>query len=283
MQTTTRFGLAGAIAVGLAVAGCNNNNNSTGPAYTLTPPDSLTYQLQFGDVNAEIPAGIIVAWQVPDSTNIEDFVVYGNLGTVAAPAFSRFGIVTSNSYHDVLVEPQYFVTSQDQYGDESATSDTLTVNFGDSVQTPNDLAGEAFDGAAGISWGSISQTGYNGTRFEYYRVYSMPASVSGMTVTCNQNALALEGTTVSNGFVITGLTDGTTTCYTVTAVSLSGLESQFASPYVAVTPSASDEPFSASLVKAGSKIIIAGKERRVRGHSGTVKTVNVAPAMIAAR
>jgi fibronectin type 3 domain-containing protein len=275
MQTTTRFGLAGAIAVGLAVAGCNNNNNSTGPAYTLTPPDSLTYQLQFGDPNA----AIIVAWQVPDSTNIEDFVVYGNLGTVAAPAFSRFAIVTSNSYHDVVVEPQYFVTSQDQYGDESATSDTVTVNFADSVQTPNNLAGVAYDSAAVISWGTLSQTGYNASRFEYYRVYSMPWTGSA----CNENGLALEGTTVSSAFVITGLANGVTTCYTVTAVSLSGLESQFANPFVSVTPSSGAGPFSASLAPAGSKIIIAGKERRVRGHSGMVKTVNVAPIAVAAR
>ena len=279
---TKRLGLVGVGIVGLVAAACNNNNN-TGPAYTLTPPDSLTYQLQFGDVNSEIPAGIIVAWQVPDSSNITDFVVYGNLGTAAAPAYSRFAIVTSNTYHDVVVEPQYYVTSQDQYGDESNPSDTLTVNFADSVQTPNDLAGEAFDGAAGLTWGTISQTGFNGSRFEYYRVFSMNATVSGSTVTCDQTSLALEGTTVSNGFVITGLTDGVTMCYTVSAVSLSGLESQFAGPYVAVTPSASASPFSASLVKAGTKIVLSGHARRVRGHTGKVKTANVAPVAVATR
>jgi hypothetical protein len=158
----------------------------------------------------------------------------------------------------------------------------LTVNFADSVQTPNNLAGEAFDSAAAITWGTISQTGYNASRFEYYRVYSMPATGSGMTVTCNENALALEGTTVSNAFVVTGLADGTPVCYTVTSVSLSGLESPFATP-VSITPLLTDEPFSVSLAPAGSKIIIAGKERRVRGHSGTVKTVNVAPNVVAAR
>jgi|GEM_PF-1966544 len=266
-------GLLSAIIV--VAAACNNNSGTTGPSYTLANPDSLTYQLSFGDsrsaVDPEgIPPGVILSWIPPADSNVSAYIIFGRDSTNTNATWYTRAITTSSTFHDAApVQLQYYVASQDIYGDQSSGTPPITINFADSVQTPGDIRGTAYNGAVTVGWDSISQVGVNGSRFEYYRVYSEPATAtSDSTAACDSTAVALEGTTVSTAFVITGLTNGIPTCYAVTAVSQSGLESQF-SPFLALEPEAADSTFTADRVVAGTRVVTEHrrtlKGRVVRG------------------
>jgi len=266
----TRLGVTGLLSVMVVVAACDNSKGSTGPNYTLANPDSLTYQLAFGDsrsaVDPEgIPPGVILSWIPPADSNVAAYIVFGRDSTNTNASWYTRAITTSSTFHDAApVQLQYYVASQDIYGDQSSGTPPITINFADSVQTPGDVRGTAYNGAVTVGWDSIAQVGVNASRFEYYRVYSEPATAtSDSTATCDSTAVSLEGTTVSTAFVITGLPNGVFTCYGVTSVSQSGLESQF-SPFIALEPEASDSTFTADKVVAGTRVVVE-QRRRLKG------------------
>jgi hypothetical protein len=249
------MGLAAAL---VGVAGCNNDNNN--PTAGITPPDppvDLVYQLnpgeQIGAGDSIIEPGILLSWfpPSPDST-IQAFVVYGDPDAYPDTTdFEQVGITTSISFHDAGVPfLQYDVTSEDIYGDQSAASNVVVVNAADTVQSPSNLVYTAYDSAALLGWSNISATGYNASHFDYYRIYS--DSVSGGA--CVANDYALEGTSVSNAFAITGLANGVPRCYFVTAVTKTGHESNGSNIQV-ITPESTDPPFSAASVPPNTKIV----------------------------
>jgi len=240
----------------MAVACSNNDTTTSGSGVTLQSPDSLTYQL------TAVPAGVLLSWMAPaDSSLVSAFAVYGRDSSLTNTSWNQIAITVSSSFHlTAPIDTEYYVTSEDVYGDQSAPSATLVINYGDSVQTPGDLRGTPYNGAVTVGWDSIAQVGYNASRFQYYNVYSMPYTGSA----CDTTSLSIEGTTVSTAFVITGLTDGVARCYTVTSVSLSGEESPFGSPFVTLTPSSSDPAFTASLVPAGTLIVAEHRRPRHR-------------------
>ena len=254
-MTRKRPWRAAGVALAALVAACNNNNNNVLNNYVPpAPPVGLVYQLNLGEQvgsDSIIEPGVLLSWLPPnpDST-IQDFVVYGSDSTDSA-GFVRRAVTTSISFHDAgQPQVQYYVTSQDVNAVESAPSNIVFIDASDTVEAPTSLTGTPLDSAALLQWSDNSITGPNGSRFDYYRVYSDSASGS----TCIGASEVLEGTTVSNGFVITGVANGVTRCYFVTAVTRSGHESSI-SPVAFLTPSASDPPYSAARISGNYTVI----------------------------
>jgi hypothetical protein len=255
-MTRIRPWRAAGIALAALVAACNNDNSNVLNNYVPPgAPVGLVYQLNFGEqigLDSIVEPGVLLSWlpPSPDST-VQDFVVYGSDSTDSA-GFVRRAVTTSVSFHDAgQPQLQYYVTSQDVNAVESAPSNLVFVDAGDTVETPSNLTGTALDSAALLQWPDNSITGPNASHFDFYRVYS--DSVSGST--CVATSTALEGQTVSNGFVITGVPNDVPRCYFVTAVTKSGHESQ-GSPAVIITPSSSDPPYSAARI-AGRYAVVA--------------------------
>jgi hypothetical protein len=250
-----RFVRTSTIGLIVALAACSNNDGVTnsGAGATLASPTGLTYQL------TRSPVGVLLSWLAPADSNVSAFAVFGRDSTSSNTAWNEIGITISTTYHlTTPIDSEYYVTSEDIFADQSSPSSTLVINLADSVQTPGDLRGTAFDSAVTVGWDSIAQVGFNASRFQSYNLYSMPVT-SGPA--CDTTALSIEGTTTSTAFVITGLQNGISRCYTVTSVSLSGEESPFASPFVMLTPSASDPAFAAGHVP--SVAVITAEHRRL--------------------
>ena len=257
-MTRKRPWRAAGIALAALVAACNNDNSNVLSNYVAPgAPVGLVYQLNAGELiggDSIIEPGVLLSWLPPnpDST-VADFAVFGSDSTDSA-GFVQRAVTTSITFHDAgLPQVQYFVESQDVNGVSSAPSNIVFIDPSDTVPAPANLTGAAFDSAAELAWSNNSFTGANGSHFDYYRVYS--DSVQTGTTTCVAASTVLEGTTVSSGFVITGLANDVPRCYWVTAVTKSGHESGFASIYE-ITPSASDPPFSAARI-AGNYTVIA--------------------------
>jgi hypothetical protein len=246
---------AAGVALAALVAACNNNNNGVlNNVVPPGPPTGLVYQLNLGEqigTDSVIEPGVLLSWLPPSpDSSVQDFVVYGTDSSDNA-GFLRRAITTSVSFHDAgTPQAQYYVTSQDVNGVESAPSNVVLIDPTDTVSAPSNLTGTPFDSATELQWPDNSITGANGNHFDFYRVYS--DSVSGNT--CIGSSTVLEGQTVSNGFVITGIANGVPRCYFVTAVTRSGHESA-GSPAIIVTPSSSDPPFTAARIPGNFPVI----------------------------
>jgi hypothetical protein len=247
---------AAGVALAALVAACNNNNNNLLNNYQAPgAPTGLVYQLNLGEqigTDSVIEPGVLLSWLPPnpDST-VQAFIVYSDSAANDTAHFVERAVTTSVSFHDAgTPEAEYTVTSQDVNGVQSARSNIVHIDPADTVQAPSNLTGTPFDSAAELAWPDNSITGPNGSRFDFYRVYS--DSVSGTT--CVASSTVLEGQTVSNGFVITGVANGVPRCYFVTAVTRSGHESA-GSPGVIITPSATDPPYSAARIPGNFMVI----------------------------
>jgi hypothetical protein len=250
--------LAAAVA---GVAGCNNDDNN--PTAGIVPPDppvDLVYQLNLGEQvgpgDSVIEPGVLLSWLPPnpDST-IEAFVVYGDNDPYPDTAnFVQRAVTTSITFHDAgtpsSLQLQYYVTSEDVNGNQSAPSNIVQINAGDTVTTPSNLVYAAYDSAVALQWSNNSATGYNSSHFDYYRIYSDVDTDNS----CVAGDEVLEGTSVSNAFIITGLANGVARCYWITAVTKTGHETG-GSNIVAATPESTDPAFSASRAPANATIV----------------------------
>lgn len=229
-----------AVALAAALAACSNNN-LTGPVpqVTLGNPDSLTYVLL--PAAPGTPLGVLLSWVPATDPNVTDYVVYvrdSSAGTWGVLAYTG-----TTTYFDSRPGAQYYVASEDQVGDISSGTSPITVDTAPPLGPPGGLAGTGIDSGAKLTW-SDSVRLNSKTLFSYYRVYSEPATVSGGTNSCptGSSAFGLEGTTVSENFVVTGIANGTPVCYAVTSVTGIGQESAL-SAWLIVTPSASGGGF----------------------------------------
>jgi hypothetical protein len=268
-MTPQRPWRAAAILLAAITAACNNDNNNTlGNVQAPGAPTGLVYQLNFGEQigsDSIIEPGVLLSWLPPnpDST-ITDFIVYGSDSTDSA-GFVERAITTSISFHDAgQPQLQYYVTSQDVNGNQSAASNIVRINAGDTVQTPSGLTGTPLDSAALLEWNNNAVTGPNGSHFDFYRIYSEATSGSS----CVANSTVLEGQSVSNGFVITGIANGVGRCYVVTAVTKSGHES-VDSNIIILTPASTDPPFSANRVPANATVVAHHPIVLYRAHTMT--------------
>jgi hypothetical protein len=234
-----RKGLWACVIVGgaVAVAACNDYN--TGPVQTvnLGNPDSLMYVLLPGAPAA--PEGVMLTWVAATDPNVSFYIVYGR--TNSSASWGQVAETPGTEYFDVSPLGQYYVASADESGDISSGSDTVTVDTLPPMGAPSGLAGTPLDSGVALTW-SDSVRLANQSIFNYYRVYSEQPSGSPSSCPTAGAGFGLEGTTVSEDFVVTGIANGTAVCYGVTTVSQEGQESTL-SPWIMVTPSSSGGSF----------------------------------------
>jgi hypothetical protein len=237
-----------------AVAACSsNNNNISAPAEALGNPDSLTYLLLPGGPDA--PNGILLSWAPSTDPNVTNYVVLAS--TIDSTAdFGVLGSTLSTSFHQAGTPlPFFFVASEDQFGDISSGTPVITIDTAPPLPPPNTITATGFDSASEVTWSPNARL-QNPSLFAYYRVYSEPAVVSGSTGTCETPGpgFAVEGSTVSEDFVVTGLANGTMWCYAVTTVTQDGHESVLSS-WATDTPTLGAGPFAVSMAPRATIIL----------------------------
>lgn len=195
------------------------------PGSGLEPPSALSYQLQpSGDPTR--PEGIVLTWDAPTNSRVANFVVYSRAST--SISWSRRAETTSASFHDTgTPDLQYSVTSQDASGNESGRSNIVTVDLASRIPSPSALTTLTLNRAIQLSWSPDARQG-NPNQFSYYRVYSTPYDLDHST--CDNTRWVLEGSTVSEDFLASGLPNGVPRCFAVTTVSRDGHESAFTQP-----------------------------------------------------
>ena len=219
--------IAGAI---LALAACSSSDNVTGIG-PITAPTNLTYQLlPSGD--PDVPEGIELRWDPVNDPNVADYAVFSRASD--ADPWSLRAQTTSPSFEDLGVpDAEYYVASQAADGSLSAASNTVVVDNTNKLEPPDGLFAIALDHAVQLGWSSNARTS-NPDAFSYYRVYSA-AYDAGQNL-CD-SVWVLEGTTVSEDFIASGLPNGQGRCFDVSAISFDGHESDWPTP-VAATPTA---------------------------------------------
>ena len=192
----------------------------------LGAPTNLTYQLlPSGDPSA--PDGILLRWTEPDDNRVADYVVYSRAS--ASAEWSRRAATTSSTFHDAgIPHLQYYVAAEDASGAQSRGSNAITVEERNRLAAPSGLTSISLDGAIQLAWASNARTAAP-TMFDYYRVYSTLYNLD--TGKCDDASWVLEGSTVSEDFLVTGLTNGVPRCVDVSTVSRDGHESAWPAPH----------------------------------------------------
>jgi len=214
------------IPLALLAAACTSGNTVVAPPTQLLPPSNLSYQLvPSGDPTQ--PVGILLQWVPPVGSSVGAYNVYSRSSTSAS--WSLRATTTSPSFYDLGVpDLQYMVTSVDATGgSESAGSNVVTVNSTNQLPAPTGLTPVSLNTAIQISWSANARLSAP-TLFSYYRVYSTSYDIA--TNVCNATTWVLEGTTVSEDFISSGLTNGVPLCFAVSAVSTDGHESNWSVP-----------------------------------------------------
>jgi hypothetical protein len=214
-----------------AVAACTRYDDGIGPdPDELGAPSNLTYELlPSGD--PDFPDGILLRWTDPGDDRIGSFVVYSRGST--SSSWSRRAATTSGSFHDTGVPHlQYYVVAEDDFGSESRPSNTITVDERNRLPAPNALTSISLDRAVQLAWAGNARTA-NPSLFSYYRIYSTTYDLDANL--CSDQNWVLEGSTVSEDFLVTGVANGAPRCFTVSTISVDGHESVW-------TPPRSDTP-----------------------------------------
>lgn len=201
------------------LAGCTSNNPVYVPVTTIATPTNFGYQLEpSGDPNQ--PAGILLFWDHVTDPSLAGYRIYSRGNTTGA--YGLRGETSSNTFHDNGVpDLQYYVTSFDASGSESAPSPAITVDERLQLQAPTSLTSISLNGAIHLQWTDNSYLG-DPSRFDWYRIYSAHYNLD--TGLC-QNDWALEGTTVAPEFLASALPNGVPMCFGVSAISVEGYES----------------------------------------------------------
>ena len=103
---------------------------------------------------------------------------------------------------------------------------------GTTLETPQNLVSVSLNTAIQLSWDPNARVD-RPSAFEHYNIYSTSYDLDRGV--CNGQGWGLEGTSVSEDFVVSGLQNGVSLCFAVSAVSTSGDES-------VVSPSRYDTP-----------------------------------------
>lgn len=209
------------------VAACTRyDDDGIGPdPDELGAPSDLTYELlPSGD--PDFPDGVLLRWTDPGDGRIESFVVYSRGST--SDSWSRRANTTSASFHDTGVPHlQYFVASEDEFGSESRPSNTITVDERNRLPAPSSLTSVSLDQAVQLAWPNNGRIA-DPTLFSYYRVYSTNYDLDQNL--CISDDWVLEGSTVSEDFLVTGIANGAPRCFAVSTISIDGHESAWTTP-----------------------------------------------------
>ena len=210
-------------AAALLLAACTTADFLSPGGDDLVAPSDLTYQLvPSGDPTR--PVGVLLRWDPPNDSRIASYVVYSR--SSSGSGWSRRAETTSASFSDLgIPDYQYYVASRGDDGTESAGSEIVTVSLDSPLASPAALASVSLDGAVQLAWSDDSRRAAPG-RFDFYRVYSS-------TYDLDRNLCGdwvLEGTTVSEDFIASGLPNGQPRCFAVSVVATDGQESDWTTP-----------------------------------------------------
>ena len=114
----------------------------------------------------------------------------------------------------------------------ACSSDRHLGPRGGTLETPESLVSVSLNSAVQLSWSANSRLA-DPNSFSHYNVYSTSYDLDNTT--CDSAGWALEGTSVSEDFLVSGLTNGVPLCFAVSSVSTGGAESDV-SAYVNDTP-----------------------------------------------
>jgi hypothetical protein len=189
-----------------------------GPDLDPDAPSNLTYQLlPSGD--PDVPLGVLLTWDAPQSGRAQTFDVFGRTGN---GQWVRRATTTSPTFHDAGVpQDQYYVAALDQDNVEIGRSEIVRIDDRNRLPAPRGLSSISLSGAIQLSWSSNAYDA-NPSAFDFYRVYSTAYDAARGVCTAQWS---LEGTTVSDGFLVGSLTNGVSRCFAVSAISRDGHES----------------------------------------------------------
>jgi hypothetical protein len=182
-------------------------------------PTDLVYQLvPSGD--PEEPAGIMLYWNPPRSGRAVSYDVYAR--SSRSGEFNLRATTTSPSFHDAgFPQLQYFVEAQDEEGVVLGSTDAIEVDERNRLPAPLGITSVTLNGAVQLQWDQNAVEA-DPDMFDFYRVYSTSWSTARG---CESTEWALEGSTVSDGFLSRNLSNGVTRCFAVSAISRDGHES----------------------------------------------------------
>jgi len=181
-------------------------------------PSNLTYELiPSGDPS--VPLGVILSWEAPSSGRAATYDVYSRSSN---GGWGLRATTTSPSYHDVWPDAQYYVAAVDAEGNTLGQTPYITIDLRSQLPAPAGLRSISLNGAIQLAWSS-NAVDANRNAFDHYRVYS--GAFDNVRGTCG--SWSLEGSTVSDAFLVANLTNGVTRCFAVSAVSHDGHESDW--------------------------------------------------------
>ena len=212
MRYQLRFSV---LALAIVAAGCQD---MLLPADGVAPPTNLSYQIEpSGDPDE--PRGVLLSWNAVTDPDLAFYRVYSR---GSGGSFVRRGETTSNSFHDSgIPHLEYYVVSVSDAGEESISSNVVTVDERLRLQRPATLTSVSLNRAIHLSWSDNAFTS-NPARFAAYRVYTTSYDLD--TGVCGSQWL-LDGTTVAPEFLSAALANGEPRCFGVSAVSREGWES----------------------------------------------------------
>lgn len=214
------------------LAACINENgpdNGGGGLGPLPVPTGLRYEVTPGGPG-NVPVATLLEWDLVDDPAVVAFNVYSR--SSSSESWGLRGTTTSPSFHDYGVpELEYYVTSMDVDGFESAPSSAVRIDERLTLPRVTSLTSTSLDGAIALVW-SDNPYEADPQGFRNYRVYS---AVYDLDAGECADAWSLEGTTVAPEFIAGVLTNGVPRCFGVSAVTVEGFESLW-SPVVDDTP-----------------------------------------------
>ena len=192
-------------------------------------PTNLTYEIEpSGDPYA--PLGLLLAWTAVSDPDLESYRIYSR---GSGGQFRLRGETTSNTFHDAgIPHLDYYVVSVSTGGDESSSSNVVTVDERLRLESPAALSSVSLNRAIHLSWSDNAFTSAP-ARFASYRVYTTTYDLD--TGFCGTQWL-LDGTTVAPEFLVSALANGAPRCFGVSAVSREGWESLWTDPLRQDTP-----------------------------------------------
>lgn len=181
-------------------------------------PANLTYQLiPSGDPSA--PLGVLLTWDIPRSGRANAFNVYGRAN---GGEWQLRATTTSPTFHDAGVpDAQYYVATRDVDGNEISESNVVTIDLGARLPAPQNLVSVSLNTAIQLIW-DPNAANASTADFDHYLVYS--TSYDAARGVCGAS-WGIEGTTISDGFLVANLTNGVSRCFAVSAVTHDGHES----------------------------------------------------------
>ena len=184
-------------------------------------PTDLSYSITGGESPGS-PYGVLLTWEPPRAREAWTYAVYGRTSTYGE--WYLVGVTTSPTFHDAGPQQrQYHVAARDEDDYEFGRSRTVTIEVATALAMPEGLTSASLDGAVQLGWSDNAQQAAP-SRFSHYRVYMAAVTATGG---CGVTGWQLAGTTASPVFLVSGLANGVTRCFAVSAVSREGVESSF--------------------------------------------------------